>query len=77
VIGFDNVWVDDLIAVPLTSIDGKAMAIGREAGRLLAQRMDEPFGAASDAPSGREAIQIVVRPELVIRESCGCSATST
>jgi DNA-binding LacI/PurR family transcriptional regulator len=71
VIGFDDVWVDSLMAVPLTSVDGRAVDIGREAGALLATRIASSHAAPEDA-AAFEPAQVVLQPNLVTRRSCGC-----
>jgi LacI family transcriptional regulator len=71
VIGFDNVWVDSLMAVPLTSVDGRAVDIGREAGGLLAARIDRSHEPRHDE-SAFDPARVVLQPHLVARRSCGC-----
>jgi DNA-binding LacI/PurR family transcriptional regulator len=74
IVGFDNVWIDNLFAVPLTSVDGRAADIGREASGLLTRRIEERLGSPDEPPA--DPVQIVLQPELVTRQSCGCSVTS-
>jgi DNA-binding LacI/PurR family transcriptional regulator len=71
VIGFDDVWVDSLMAVPLTSVDGRAVDIGREAGALLASRIDQSH-EPGDGDSAPEPVRVLLQPNLVTRRSCGC-----
>jgi DNA-binding LacI/PurR family transcriptional regulator len=77
VIGFDNVWIDTLIAVPLTTIDGRAFDIGRQAGALLAERIEHSSFDADGHPVDVEPKQVVLQPELVVRQSCGCTPADT
>lgn len=71
VVGFDNVWVSRLPGVSLTSVDGMARHLGQAAAHQLTQRI-------ARTPEERAAVAyepelVVLRPELVVRRSCGCS----
>jgi len=70
VIGFDNVWVGRLSGVALTSIDSRARSVGRTAAEVLARRIRARH--AETPPPVAPPERIVLRPELVIRRSCGC-----
>ncbi|WP_043531549.1 LacI family DNA-binding transcriptional regulator [Litchfieldella xinjiangensis] len=65
VIGTDDVEEAALSAPALTSIATHPYAIGQEAARLALRRIKNPNGA-------RE--QVVLSPQLRVRESCGASA---
>lgn len=71
VVGFDGIWVGGLPGVRLTTVDSKAREVGRSAAHLLAARIDarRSAGAGETSPETR-----VLRPELVVRRSCGCGA---
>ncbi len=75
-VGFDNIWVDAITASPLTSVDGKARVIGREAARLLMTRIDESHAPEGEDRSATEPIQILLSPRLILRESCGCPGSA-
>lgn len=65
VIGFDNIIYGELSTPRLTTIDQHAEHMGREAMRLMVERINEPDG---------EEEKIMLEPNLVIRESviqCG------
>ncbi len=70
VVGFDNVWVGRLSGVGLTSVDSRARAVGRTAAETLARRIRARHAnnAAVVAPPER----VVLRPDLIVRRSCGC-----
>lgn len=68
VIGFWNTPWTDLIQVPLTSVSIRE----EEIGRVAAERLSE---AARDGSTLR-AETVWVRPELVVRESCGSREAS-
>jgi LacI family transcriptional regulator len=68
VVGFDGIWVGGLPGVRLTTVDSRARQVGREAASLLVGRIDTRRAAgAATSPETR-----VLRPELVVRRSCGC-----
>jgi DNA-binding LacI/PurR family transcriptional regulator len=69
VVGFDNVWVSRMPGVSLTSIDGQTRNIGSTAANLLISRIEKRWGY-SNLPL--EPQQIVLRPQLITRKSCGC-----
>lgn len=65
-VGYDNLDRElfQAAGLHLTSIDQPAEDIGREAARLLISRIE-------GAPSQARAQHILLKPRLVIRESCG------
>lgn len=67
IVGFDNVWVGAISAVPLTTVDSRAEDVGRRAADLLLAALD---GESPDGPP--EPRTVVLAPELVVRGSCGC-----
>jgi LacI family transcriptional regulator len=69
VVGAGNVAHGDLLRVPLTTISWSREELGRQAAGLLL----EQIGRAPHGPFRR----IVVPPALVIRGSCGATATTT
>jgi len=69
IVGFDNVWVGRMPGVSLTSIDGQTRKIGSAAANLLLSRIEKRWGQSNISP---EPQQIVLRPQLITRKSCGC-----
>lgn len=71
VVGFDNVWVGRLPGVGLTTVDSLAREVGREAARLLLDRLQirhsEP-DSLSHPPQ-----TFTLRPQLIVRHTCGCN----
>lgn len=67
IIGFDDVQVARYAAVPLTTVAQPAEEIGVKAAELLLERIE------GDAEKERPR-RIVIKPRLVIRQSCGASA---
>ncbi|MGW0912484.1 LacI family DNA-binding transcriptional regulator [Streptomyces sp. NPDC002784] len=61
VMGYDDIEFAASAVVPLTSVRRPAVALGREAGRLLLQDTAEG--------SGHEHAHVVLQPELVVRRS--------
>ena len=70
IIGFDDLDLAPLLAVPLTAVRQPASEIGRTATRLLLQQIRT--GASDNNPIDA---QITLATELVIRRSCGCQPT--
>jgi LacI family transcriptional regulator len=70
VIGFDNVWVGRLSGVALTTVDSKAREVGRTAAEVLARRIRARH--AETPPPVTPPERVVLRPELIVRRSCGC-----
>jgi LacI family transcriptional regulator len=62
VIGFDDIAEAELWSPALTSVSISPSEIGAEAARLLLERSTNPERAPR---------QVVLRPRLVVRESCG------
>lgn len=67
VVGFDDVPFARYISPPLTTVRAPIEEVGREAVRQLKSLMD---GQQADG-------LVLMRTELVIRESCGCPPEST
>lgn len=65
IVGYDDIPTASLWEPPLTSISTNADALGK----LAAQNLLQQFGGGK----GREILRTVTEPELVVRESCGCS----
>ncbi|WP_436777624.1 LacI family DNA-binding transcriptional regulator [Yinghuangia sp. YIM S09857] len=63
VVGYDDIEFAAAAAVPLSSVRQPAFEIGRTAAELLLSE------AREDAPSGHRHREVVLRPELVVRES--------
>ncbi|MGV9799163.1 LacI family DNA-binding transcriptional regulator [Mycobacterium sp. NPDC003449] len=70
VIGFDDIWVSRLPGIKLTTIDSKTRPVGRAAANMLTQQLE---GAGRDT-SGRPQ-RMVLRSELVVRRTCGCTGS--
>jgi LacI family transcriptional regulator/LacI family repressor for deo operon, udp, cdd, tsx, nupC, and nupG len=64
VVGFDDAPWAELLASPLTTIRQPTYEMGRRAAELLFSRMAQP---------DRMPALITLRPELVIRRSCGAA----
>jgi LacI family transcriptional regulator len=62
VIGFDNVDEAAFSHPPLTTVAVDPWRIGQEAAKLMLRRLADRTGASE---------QIILPPQLVIRESCG------
>jgi DNA-binding LacI/PurR family transcriptional regulator len=69
VVGFDNVVVGEVAAVPVTTIDSRLEEIGVGATRVLLDRL---LGRGSSTP-----VQQVLAPALVVRASSGPASTGT
>ncbi|MDX6626827.1 MAG: LacI family transcriptional regulator [Solirubrobacterales bacterium] len=68
VVGGDDIELAQYLAVPLTTFHQRAREIGREGMQTLLSRMDAIYGDRA----GEDAYQqVVLRPELVVRESSG------
>lgn len=66
IVAFDDAPWAKLLTPSLTTVRQPAYEMGRRAARLLFDRIDSP----TDAP-----VLVTLPPTLVIRESCGASAT--
>lgn len=70
-VGFDDFSLAPLLSPPLTAIRQPAQVLGRQAAKLLLERIEN----AADTLE-RTGIKIVLPVELIIRMSCGCGAGS-
>ncbi|MFJ8886124.1 LacI family DNA-binding transcriptional regulator [Streptomyces sp. NPDC102402] len=61
VVGYDDIEYAASAVVPLTSVRRPAVAMGRQAGRLLVEE--------TTCGAGHEHAHVVLRPELVVRRS--------
>jgi LacI family transcriptional regulator len=66
IIGFDDLDLASLLAVPLTAVRQPVAELGRSAARLLLDWIR--FGSRAEYLSPR----VILPTELVIRQSCGC-----
>lgn len=66
VVGFDDTRVARMTRPPLTTVKVPMARMGAEAVKLLCQRIGEPR---------RPPMRIFLKPELVVRESCGTAAS--
>ena len=66
IIGFDDLDLASLLAVPLTAVRQPVAELGRSAARLLLDWIR--FGPGTEYLSPR----VILPTELVIRQSCGC-----
>ncbi|NLW86564.1 MAG: LacI family transcriptional regulator [Planctomycetes bacterium] len=60
--GYDNNEISDIAAIPLTSVSQPNYEVGRQAGRLLIERL-------SDVKAGSACRRVVYSPELIARMS--------
>lgn len=60
VVGYDNSAIADATLVALTTVENRSEDVGREAGRLLLRRLQEPEHGATRS---------VLSPELVVRST--------
>ena len=67
VVGVDDVPAASLRQVGLTTVRQPAAEMGRRAARLLMERIREPGG---------EQIDILLRPRLIVRRTCGGRVTA-
>jgi len=61
IIGFDDMYWSNSLNPPLTAVRQPAYEIGKRAGELLIQRINEPQ---------RSCIQMILNAELMVRSSC-------
>jgi len=66
VVGFDDIAEAALWRPALTTVAISPRQIGEEAARLLLERIAAPNAAAR---------QVILRPKLIVRESCGAALT--
>lgn len=70
-VGFDDFSLAPLLSPPLTAIRQPAQVLGRQAAKLLFDRIE----SANDVP-GDLKVNMVLPVELIIRASCGCANES-
>ncbi len=66
VIGYDDIYMDTFLRVPLTTVHQAKFRMGQIAASGLLAALD-----GTEAPGGR---QFLIKPRLVIRQSCGEAA---
>ncbi|PWT93754.1 MAG: LacI family transcriptional regulator [Blastocatellia bacterium] len=67
IVGAGNIHYGDMLRVPLTTVSWSTSEMGHTAARLLLELIDNG--------SENKRNQIVVAPELVVRQSCGAQNT--
>lgn len=65
-VGFDDFDLAPLLAVPLTAVKQPAAELGRQATRILLERL------RADDEGRMRSTRILLPTELVVRQSCGC-----
>lgn len=70
-VGFDNVPFSEIALVPLTTVDSHILSMGRHAAKVLTDRIDE---SVQHPARHTERVRMILEPQLVVRNSCGCSA---
>ena len=60
IIGYDNIKISGFLPISLSSIDTHSQEVGQKAAEILMQRINNP---------NEPFHQIVLKPDLVIRES--------
>ena len=68
IMGAGMIHFGDMLRVPLSTVSWSTAEMGHEAARLLLELLDDKTN-----PPGSE--NIVVQPTLVVRQSCGATAT--
>lgn len=68
IIGFDEVPLSNLLRSPLSVMRQPAVELGRQSAMLLMQRVRGEYSG--------DTRRVVLHPELVLRESCGCKRTT-
>ncbi len=68
-VGFDDISVARMAAVPLTTVRQSLESIAREAGDILLDKMKTGYSAV--------VRNVLLKPELVVRDSCGASRTTS
>ena len=68
IIGFDDLELGALLAVPITAVRQPAAQLGQSATRLLLDWIRRPRGSDSRPLQAR----VTLPTELIIRRSCGC-----
>jgi DNA-binding LacI/PurR family transcriptional regulator len=68
-VGFDDFEWADMLDPPVTVVDQDIVAIGRTAGSILLKNLKQEGG-------GRTGENLVLKPTLKIRRSCGCGSVN-
>jgi len=68
-VGAGNIHYGDMLRVPLTTVSWSRAEMGQQAAQLLVQLIE---GKPADA----KARQVILPPELVVRNSCGARAAA-
>jgi len=63
IVGAGRIHYGDMLRVPLTTVSWSTMEMGQAAAKLLLESIEEKSKAANR--------QVIVKPELVVRQSCG------
>jgi len=63
IVGAGSIHYGDMLRVPLTTVSWSTLEMGQSAAQLLLETIDEK--------STNKAKQVVVKPSLVVRRSCG------
>ncbi|HJX93871.1 MAG TPA: LacI family DNA-binding transcriptional regulator [Pyrinomonadaceae bacterium] len=69
IVGAGSIHYGDMLRVPLTTVAWSTMEMGQAAAKLLLESIEE-----KSKPANR---QVIVKPELVIRQSCGAKRRRT
>jgi LacI family transcriptional regulator len=69
IIGFDDFEMEDIFNPPVTVVRQPSLELGRVAAELLFARFEQ-----KDVSLSLSGQQIILPLELIIRESCGCTA---
>ncbi|MEW6129929.1 MAG: LacI family DNA-binding transcriptional regulator [Acidobacteriota bacterium] len=69
IVGAGNIHYSDMLRVPLTTVSWSRSEMGEQAARLLMQLINGESAVA-------KAKNIVLSPELIVRNSCGETSTS-
>jgi LacI family transcriptional regulator len=67
IIGGGNIHYADMLRVPLTTVSWSTTEMGQAAARLLLELID-----GKNQPTNQ---QIIIPPELIVRQSCGAANT--
>jgi len=65
IVGGGNIHYGDMLKVPLTTVAWSTLEMGQAAARLLIELVE--------GKKGHKEQQVIVEPELVVRESCGAT----
>jgi DNA-binding LacI/PurR family transcriptional regulator len=63
IVGFDDLPLNNLLPIPLTTVRQPLADMAYESVRTMVDRIENPDTTARD---------IMVKTELIVRESCGC-----